>query len=242
MSVAEGTGEGSIWWRNPPSDVDRGVRGAGAPRAATEAARRARSKVRRYAVRNGCDRLVTLTYSDEYLPDTWQAVWDDIERFRRRLTKALGVAPAMVATIERGELNGRLHVHIALDRFVPESVLAEAWGRGFVSVRKIKVSGRGKRERCRRAAAYISKYVTKAYENGDGDGDGEGRAFNGRRYSVTKGYAPTQRSWAVSTRFEGLEVLRALCGGEVVWSWSSASAPEWRGPPIDVVHFGDEDQ
>ena len=133
-----------------------------------ESARRARTKVRRYCVRNGCDRLGTLTYAPEHLPESWQDVWKDIERFRRRLSKALGVAPAMVATIERGEQNGRLHVHVALDRFIPEHVVQEAWGLGYVSLRKLKVAGKGRRERCRRAAAYISKYVTKGYEDGTG--------------------------------------------------------------------------
>lgn len=190
--------------------------------------------MRRFCVRNKCDRLGTLTYAPEHLPDDVDGVWRDVERFRKRLRKLLGQEVPMAAVIERGSKNGRLHVHLAIGSYVAKEAMAEAWGRGFVEVRKLKVAGHGGRERCRRAAAYISKYLAK--EAGTAESD---RGFNRRRYSVSKGFTLVPRSFAVQSRGEGLALAQELETGEVVWWWSSADDPDWCGPPVTVMHFGD---
>lgn len=223
-----------MWWRNPPANPDRGVRGEGSTRAGSEAERRARRQVRRYCVRNGLDRLMTLSYAPEHLPESWQDCWADIEDFRRKLYAHLGGPVPLVATIERGSLHDRLHVHIAFGRYLDADAVAGLWGRGFVDLRRISVAGVGKRERCRTAAAYVAKYVTKGSEL-----DANGREFNGRRYSTSHGFAATRRSQAVSSFLDGLELAHQWVGGSVVWSWSSSDDPDWLGPPVTCLHFGD---
>ena len=232
VSLVEGCGEGSIYWRNPPENHQTGIRGQGTERATQEADRRARAQLRRYCVRNGLNRLGTLTYSNDHLPDDLSGVWADIERFRRRLHDELGELIPIVVTVEQGEISGRLHVHFAFGQYLDHSMVERAWSLGFVSLNKIKVEG-GKREKCRRAAAYVSKYVAK-------DQGTELRCFNGRRYSTTKGFQAVRRSFAVDSFQAGLDALQLEFGGLVVWFWSSEDFEDWNGPPVWSFRFGDE--
>lgn len=188
--------------------------------------------MRRYCVSNRLDRLGTLTYAPEHLPESWVDCWEDIEDLRRKLYAELGERLPLVFTIERGD-GGRLHVHFAFGRYLPEDLVRRLWGRGFVSLRKLNVQGTGKRERCRRAAAYVSKYVTKS------DNSEAGRDFNGRRYSTSHGFGCVRRSTAVGSFAEGIALAHEWVGGAVVWSWSSADDPDWLGPPVTCMHFGD---
>jgi len=231
LSTHDGCGEGSVFWRNPPAVPDRGIRGAGGARAALEADRRARAEVRRYCTKNGLDRLLTLTYRPDDLPDDLGGVWKDIERFRRRLFAITGKIP-LVCVVEQGEQSGRLHVHVAVGQYLDRAMVAEAWSRGFIDIRKIKAGGSGKRERCRRAAGYISKYVTK-------DGGTELREFNGHRYSTTNGFKNARRSFEVASLAEGTAQLLRIHGGEIEFMWSSAMAEDWMGPPVISFRFSD---
>lgn len=180
---------------------------------------------------NGLNRLLTLTFAPEHLPDDRAGVWECIEDFRRKLHDHLGERIPLVVTIERGKQNGRLHAHVAYGRYLDQEAVAGLWGRGFVDLRQIRVAGEGKRAGCRRAAAYVAKYVTK-----DDDAD---RGLNGRRYSVTKGFVPVRSSRAVESFRVGVEVAKTLCGGDLEWGWSSAEDPEWVGTPCHVYVFGD---
>lgn len=233
MSESVGAGEAAVWWRPPPVDRDRGQRGKGEVRAAVEADRRARRQVRRYCVRNGLDRLGTLTYAPEHLPESWGDVWADVERFRRGLYAEVGGPVPLVVTIERGEQSGRLHVHFAFGQYLDAGMVRRVWGKGLVDLRRIDVKGEGKRARCRRAAAYVAKYVTK------GDSAEDGRQFDGRRYSTTHGFGCVRRSTAVPSYEHGLRQAMDWCGGGIEWRWCSNEDPDWCGPPVTVLHFGD---
>lgn len=225
-------GEGSVYFYAAPLEDERntGERGAGSERAKTEAERRARTTLRRYCVANKLDRLVTLTYRPDTLPDDWSDCWKDIERFRRRLFKVLGESVALACVIERGSQSDRLHVHCAVGQYIQKSDLEQAWGLGFVDIRKVKVSGVGKRERGRRAAAYLSKYL------GKGSAD---RDFNGKRYSVTRHFQARKVRTRVLGPTDGLEALLELLGGFVVSSWSSIGVEGWEGPPVYVFQMSD---
>lgn len=231
-----GTGEGAVYWRRPGGVKEtpggRTERGSGGERAKVEADRRARIKVRRYCVRNGLDILITLTFDNEHLPTSRAGAWPPIETFRRRLVGLVGETFPMLAVIERGAKNGRLHVHLAVGRFIPREQIEAAWGCGFIDVRKIRVAGEGKRSRCRMAAHYLAKYVAKD--------DQDDREFNDKRYSVAKGFGVVSRSQRVGDKFAGLALLDAWCGGAgVVFMWDSSVDPDWLGPPCVAVHFGD---
>lgn len=180
---------------------------------------------------NGLDRLLSLTFNDDHLPDDRAGVWVCVEDFRRRMHDHYGERIPMVVTIERGKENNRLHVHIAYGRFLDANVIAALWGRGFVDLRKIKVSGEGKRAGCRRAAQYVAKYVTKD--------DLDDRELNQRRYSVTVGFKPRRSSQRVESFLAGLDLAAVTCGGEVEFRWDSSEDPDWCGPPVHVVAYGD---
>lgn len=233
VSESVGAGEAAVWWRSRTTDRDRGQRGEGTERSSAEADRRARRQVRRYCVRNGLDRLGTLTYAPEHLPEQWQDVWADVERFRRGIYAEVGGPIPLVVTIERGEQSGRLHVHFAFGQFLDAGMVRRVWGKGFVDLRRLEAKGEGKRARCRRAAAYVAKYVTK------GDSAEAGRQFDGRRYSTTHGFGCVRRSESVESYAKGLRQAMDWCGGEVDWSWSSSEDPDWPGTPVTVLHFGD---
>jgi len=147
-------------------------------------ATRAKGKVRRYCRANREDRLVTLTYRDA--PAARSTVTEHVRRFRERFQKVFG-RRAIVAVIERGGTTGRLHVHLALNFYVPKAVLARIWGHGFVDIRK---SLRGRQQwRHRDLAGYLAKYVAKALDPEAEDGPEE-RAKSEHRYLVSQGFTP----------------------------------------------------
>ena len=81
--------------------------------------------------------------------------------------------------------DGHVHLHLALDRFVGKSHLSDVWGHGFIDVRKIS-SGDGGRASARDAAGYLTKYLSKTFEE-----DETGETMAGRhRYEVAEGFQP----------------------------------------------------
>jgi hypothetical protein len=109
----------------------------------------------------------------------------DLRRFYKRLQEKYGRVP-LLAVIERGTKGTRrLHVHLAVDRWLNIRVLREAWGHGYVWV--------GDGTKCpgspgwRRLASYLSKYLTKQVEaENAGEVDREPGAH---RYLTTQGFA-----------------------------------------------------
>ena len=235
-------GEAIIWREDPPPDrssptderavtgspgrapADGGRAGAG-PANDARSGRRARGRVRRYAIANGCTRLATLTYRKRPLGS--QQVKRDWARFAREL-KARYPMLAWVRVLEVGELNGRLHVHAGLSRFIPKPELARLWGHGFVDVRKLRTK-RGGGEDARAAARYLAKYATKAAQAAAGE----------HAYEVAQGHQPAAvkvRGWSLDQAWR--EVV-GLMGGELPsYEWSSGDAEDWRGPPVRFLAFG----
>ena len=143
--------------------------------------------MRRYCRANREDRLATLTYRDE--PGARERVTRDVRRFFERVRKCYGARP-LVAVVERGAKNGRLHVHLALNFYVPKGQLERLWGKGWVDIRKSK-RGQG-RWRQRELASYLAKYVTKDADAETSD-DPKERAQREHRYLVTQGFTP--KTW-----------------------------------------------
>lgn len=194
-------------------------------RARAEAARRARSRLRRYAAANRLDRFGTLTYAGEGCHDPSQAR-ADVAAFMRGLRTGLGGQPFPYVWVPEWHKSGHgLHLHFAVAKYVKQSLIADVWGRGFVSIKRITSMRHGapEIEGARIAARYLSKYVAKTFDSPE---------LSGRhRYDLAQGFQP------VVTRFTGtreLEVLEAACevmGGPPARSWSSSSVEDWRGPP-----------
>jgi hypothetical protein len=203
-----------------------------------KAAARARTKTRRYCKANALFRLATLTYAIEAV-DRAQ-VRADVRAFIKRLRAECfdGELFAYVWVIEKGEKNGRLHLHLGIPKYVAHADLARIWGKGFVFIQKL-----GQKDRCSaremsvRAASYLSKYVGKSVEDTDGREAGE------HRYEVGQGFQPAEEA----TWFPGTsagEVCARLwsvyrMGGEVPsFVWSSDQLGEaWRAPPVRVLFW-----
>lgn len=216
-------GEATVVLQYPPGPARPYVapgEGSDPERSRREASRRARSALRRFCTHHRCDRLATLTFADE---PTQADGWREVERFRKRLERALGKRIPMAVALDFGDERGRLHFHVALPRYVDVAVLQRAWGLGFVDVRKIKAKGEGKREQCRRAASYLASYVAEETDR---------REAGRHRYSLTRGMEPEPRR----TRYRDFgEAIDAALGLGLVVVWSSAGDPDWVAPPVYVL-------
>jgi hypothetical protein len=117
----------------------RGVRGAATDpeRAQAESARRARTRVRRYCAANGLSRFGTLTYGPPFCTDPEQ-LRHDVALFFRRLRAAQGEGPLPYGWVPEFHADGeRFHAHFAVDRFIPRGRVEEAWGHGFIKIKRL---------------------------------------------------------------------------------------------------------
>jgi hypothetical protein len=198
-------------------------------RARVEAARRARTKVRRYCAANRLNRLGTLTYASNGCHDPRQ-VRADVAVFFKALRSGLGGRPLAYVWVPEWHASGHgLHVHFGVGRFVKRSLIEAAWGRGFVHIKALTdlPVGSTSLTEARRAAVYLSKYVAKTFDPGAGE-----HLRGLHRYEVGQGYQPP------CTRVEGPSADAALAravqvmGGRTPHlSWSSDQVEDWQGPP-----------
>lgn len=214
-----------------PGDVDPPAGGkskAPVDRAKCDqrAARRARASVRRYCIANRLSRHLTVTY--RIARDSRIQVLRDVAAFRRRLFAWSGGRFALVCVPEQGGKNKRWHAEIAMGRYVPQDVLADLWGHGFVSVHRY--SDRHKTsdevENARKVAGYLSKYVAKAFLEVE-------RMPGEHRYEVAQGFQPDSEVFGVEDLPSGLLVAIAAFGGELPhFVWSSAQVQNFEGLPV----------
>ena len=112
-------------------------------------------------------------------PEQWAKAWD---RFRRLLSRMIGEFP-YVAILEKHR-KGNYHLHVAWCGRVNVGIVRKMWlaalgggkGCGNIDARKIKVPAGG--DRAARIARYISKYVSKHFENDP--------RFNKKRYWASR--------------------------------------------------------
>lgn len=224
-SIYEGCGEATVSLRyHEPQGFREYVapgEGRDPERSHREAARRARAALRRFCTAHGCSRLWTLTFATE--PDDQAEAWREVERFRKRLERALGQRVPLAVALDFGEEGGRLHFHMALPRYVAKAVVERAWGLGFVDARNIKAKGDGKRTQCRKAAAYLASYVAA---------DSDRRDAGRHRYSLTRGMEPPVRRLLFNERAAALGAAMRE-GFDLVWH--SGLAADWLGPPVFVL-------
>lgn len=187
--------------------------------------------MRRYCVANGTDRMATLTFADEPDVDGMWKAWKECARRLRRADVDLG---PWACVPEWGELNGRKHLHVALSRFVPHGLLANAWGEGFVSINRLDKTkdGRPIPEEVRPviAASYVAGYCSMTAEE---------RVLDRRRYSVARGYQPQKVTITdASTRQEARTWLDAASSGKPPrLRISSEDVDDYQGPPWDVLRW-----
>lgn len=98
----------------------------------------------------------TLTYKNSPMTDS-KRLYADFKRMMRRLRKFVGKYLAYIVIIEP-QASGSLHAHLllkTLDRsrlYIPNEKLAEAWGQGFVNVKRLSDADN--------VASYVMAYVS----------------------------------------------------------------------------------
>ena len=159
-------------------------------RAAAEAGRRARARLRRYCAANRLNRMGTLTYGPPRCSDA-KELRGHIGLFFRQLREETGGKAFPYAWVP--ELHGdgeHFHVHFAVGRYIPRAKIVAAWGRGFVHIKLLGhlPVGSGPVAEARVAAGYLSKYVAKTFTDGQAT------------HSTTQGDASLRRGSGVHPR------------------------------------------
>jgi hypothetical protein len=202
--------------------------GGGAPdaeRSQQEAARRARSRLRRYCAANRLNRFATLTYAGAGCFDP-QQLRADVGEFFRDLRRDLGGKALPYAWASEWHPGGHgLHVHFAVGRYVGQRLIRDAWGRGITHIKLIGdlPVGSGALEEARRAAAYLAKYVTKNID--------DERIARLHRYEVAQGFQPIKVPLAGDSERAVIAEASERMGGVPVRVWRSAEQEGWRGAP-----------
>jgi hypothetical protein len=199
---------------------------ARAERSAAEASRRAKGRLRRYCAANRLNRLGTLTYAGSGCHDPRQ-IRADVGRFFRELRTATGGHRFPYVWVpEWHKTDHGMHLHFAVGRFIRRRMIESAWGHGFVHIKLLGdlPVGSGTLAEARRAAGYLSKYVTKAFSDND-------RPAGLHRFDVAQGFQP-ERLRLVGRSSDGLiRQASEMFGGPPVLRWSSRDVPEWQGAP-----------
>lgn len=192
-------------------------------RVVAEAARRARAAVRRYCAANGLDRLGTLTYRGQGCHHEAQ-LRTDVGLFFRVLRRHLRVGPFPYLWTGEWHPGGHgLHVHFAIGRYVEKKLVANAWDRGFVEIRRLNAELKyaSNLARARVAAAYLGKYVSKNFE----------RANGLHRYEVAQGFQPRRLRFFAERMEVALQFCVELRGGAIPRFSLSDDWVGWQGPP-----------
>jgi hypothetical protein len=218
-----GEGGGSLSVRRPLVAVSD--RPPNVTRAREEAARRARSKIRRYGSANRLNRLGTLTYRGEGCDDPLR-LRADLAGFFRGLREGLGGRFAYVWVPQWHPGGHGLHVHFAVGRFVPRGLIERCWGHGFVSIKLLGglPVGSGERKEARVAARYLAGYAGR--DLGD-----ERRLAGLHRYEVAQGFQPEKVLVYGVSAADVIERASGLMGAEAERVWFSSGVEGWHGPP-----------
>ena len=224
-SAGEGGGcfRASVPRRESSEYVAKGS-AANPERAAEEAGRRARGRLRRYCSSNRLNRLGTLTYAGEGCHDVEQ-VRLDVGDFFRNLRTGLGGNPLPYAWVPEWHKTHGLHLHFAVGRFVPRGLIDEAWGRGFVHIKLLGNMGHGATslDEARRAAGYLSKYVAKTFTETDA------RLLGLHRYDLAQGFQPAKVSLYARSRDGLIDLASQTLESPPSKVWTSDETPGWQG-------------
>lgn len=211
--------------RRPVRDWVPGRPAANPDRARAEAARRARARVRRYCAGNQLNRFGTLTYAGRGCHDPG-LLRADLAAFFRALRATLGgKALPYVWVPEWHKTDHGLHAHFALNRYVHQRLIRSTWGHGHTSIKLLSdlPVGSSKRDEARRAAGYLSKYVSKTFD--------APHLFGRHRYDVAQGFQPPVRRLIGRSAEDVLDQACEVMDSEPVRSWSSAEVEDWDRPP-----------
>jgi hypothetical protein len=238
LNLYPGAGEGGgcfVSARRLTSWGSLGGPAADPERARVEAGRRARTRLRRYCAANRLNRLGTLTYEGEGCHDPGQAR-ADVGAFFRTLRNDLGGKPFPYVWVPEWHKSGHgLHLHFAVGRYIRHGRILSAWGRGFVHIKLLGdlPVGSGPVAEARKAAGYLSKYVSKTFS----DDGGVERPRGMHRFDVAQGFKPGAMRLHGATVAAVVGEATELMGGAPAEFWSSDQNPDWQGAPAIWVQW-----
>jgi len=194
-------------------------------RSSSEAARRARGKLRRYGTANRLNRLGTVTYAGQGCHDPGE-FRGHIGAFFRRLRRSQGGEAFPYMWVPEWHRSGHgLHAHFAVGRYIKVGDIREAWGRGFVHIKLLGnlPVGSGTLAEARAGSLYLAKDVGKDFDHE--------RVPGLHRYDLARGFEPESMQ-LVGTRVEDvLDRASEAMGWRPVVVWHSDTEQGWRGPP-----------
>lgn len=195
-------------------------------RAAEEAARRARAKVRRYAVANRLQYTWTLTYQHQH--EDLDRVARDVRNFVRKLERFRGGRRFPWLYVVERHKSGALHVHMLAGFKIRHATLTAAWGLGFTWITWPERRTDNGLVNARKAASYAAKYVEKTFEE-----FGSGR----HRYRAARGYDPVRDDLEVRDERDAVETAAAFFRAPGVVVFSSDTVEDWPGVPVRIAMF-----
>jgi hypothetical protein len=188
-----------------------------------DAARRARTHVRRYCAANRLNRLGTLTYRGEGCHDP-AGLRGDVATFFRRLRSRIGEPLPYLWTPEWHKSVHGLHVHFAVGRYIRRGWIEAAWPHGFVHIKLLGglPTGSAALQEARAAARYLAKYVGK---------DLGVHAAALHRYDVAQGFGPRRTDIDADTAREALALASRTMGRDPARIWHSSDVERWDHAP-----------
>jgi hypothetical protein len=198
-------------------------------RPGEEAARRAGTSIRRYAASNRLNRLGTLTYATGCHDQ--RQLRADVGDFFRVIREKVGEPFPYLWVPEWHPSGHGLHVHFAVGRYIRQSAIKTAWGRGFVHIKLIGdvPMGQGQLGEARIAARYLAKYVRK--------GLGDEREKGLHRYECAQGFQPRVERIVAHTAHAAIGEASERMGRWPELIWRSRDADRWFGPPAVWVSW-----
>ena len=193
---------------------------------------RARSRLRRYFKKNGLGKMWTLTNAEPCFDRALmhQRVNEFVQRWRHACNDE---AFPYAYVLELHPQGHGLHVHFATrPGFVSWSQIGALWGHGFVQYSDNKrYAGEGGRERSRRLASYLCKYLDKSVGDNDRD-EGE------HRYEVGQGFDPVKVRRDFKSEKLARDWLAGYVGEKFEEVWCSDDREEWDGRPTWLFFSG----
>lgn len=143
--------------------------------------------------------------------ESWPQIKSTWKKFQTYLARHVGKGVKFLWVI-KAQKNGYAHLHILLDRYVPQAWISKAWDR----------LGGGRivfivRANVRKSGPYLAKYLAKGFDGGLAQGQ---RRYGSSR-DVKLGYAPGEK--------RGTWVLAKTSLEELYRRVESALLGEWKG-------------
>lgn len=196
-----------------------------------EAARRARTKMRRYCAANRLNRMDTLTYRGEGCQEPREAR-RHIGLFFRGLRNGIGGEAFPYAWVPEWHPGGHgIHLHFAVGQFVRRSLIEQTWGRGFIKLKLLGdlPVGSTTLNEARVAARYLAKYIGKDFDE---------KPAGVHRYDVAEGFQPPSETVFRRSREAALYVASARMSCPPTQVWFPDDSEQWDGPPAVWASWG----